>query len=139
MAVPAMSSALRLRALLLADHIYRDEGSGKYVIAGTFHQVNVATFPTTLVRAIGIFVSLSGLTGKAALDVELVEVASGDILMRNRSMEVSCDDPDLPVELALEVPPLPLPRAGRYVFRLLVNGAPLGEATVRVRGPEAKG
>jgi len=134
-----MSSELRLQALLLADHIYRDEGSGKYVIAGTFHQVNVATFPTTLVRTVGIFVSLSGLTGKAALDVELVEVASGESLMRTRSMEVSCDHPDQPVELALEVPPLPLPRPGRYVFRLLVNGAPLGEATVLARGPGAKG
>jgi hypothetical protein len=57
--------------------------------------------------------------------------------MHNRAMEIVCADPDRPVELALEVPPLPLPRAGRYLFRLTVNRHLLGEAALWAQGPEA--
>jgi hypothetical protein len=131
-----MRPDLRLRALLVADHIYRDDGSGKYVIAGTFHQLNVPAFPTTFARTVGIFVSLSGLLGKATLDLDFVEAASGEVLLRTRALEVSGEDAEQPVELALEVPPLPLPRAGRYVFRLTVDGTVLGEVAVSVRSPE---
>jgi hypothetical protein len=37
--------------------------------------------------------------------------------------------------LAVEVPPLPLPRAGQYIFRLTVNGNVLGEAALFAQGP----
>jgi hypothetical protein len=130
-----VSAGLTLRALLLADHIYRDEGSGKYVIAGTFHQLNVPGFPTTFARSVGLFVSLSGLTGATTFDLEMVEVATGECLMRAPPIEIACPDPAQDVQLALEVPPMPLPRSGRYAFRLLVNGTCLGEANMRVCGP----
>lgn len=130
-----MSSRLQLGALIVADHIYRDEGSGKYVIAGTFHHLNVPGFPTTFGRSLGIFVSFCGLEGKADLDLDFVEDATGEVLMRTRSMAVSCERPEQPVDLALEVPPLPLPRAGRYVFRLTADGTVLGEAVVFAHSP----
>jgi hypothetical protein len=94
--------------------------------------------PTTFARTVGIFVSFSGLSGKAAIDVDFLDAASGEILMHTRSMEISCEHPEQPVDLALEVPPLPLLRAGRYVFRLTVNGTVLGEAAVAVDGPGGK-
>ncbi len=127
------STKIKLESLLLADHIYRDQGSGKYVIAGTFHQLNVADFPTTFARTIGIFVSVSGLMGKTCIELEFLDASSGEVLVRTQSLEVSCEDPFLPVEFAVEVPPLPLPHAGRYLFRLAAGGAVLGAATVIVR------
>jgi hypothetical protein len=130
---------VRLQALLLADHIYRDEGSGKYVIAGTFYQLNVAAFPITFARTIGVFVSLSGLKGKTSIDLEFVDTSSGEVLMRTQSIEVSCDDPDLPVEFAVEVPPLPLPHAGRYLFRLAADGTVVGAVAVSVGAPGEEG
>lgn len=130
---------IRFQALLLADHIYRDQDSGKYVIAGTFHQLNVAAFPTTFTRTIGIFVSLSGLTGKTAIDIEFLDTSSGEVLMRTQSLEVSCEDPGMPVEFAVEVPPPPLPHAGRYLFRLVANETVLGSAPVSVCAPGKEG
>lgn len=132
-----MTSEPRLGALLLADHIYRDEVSGKHVIAGTFHQLNVAAFPITFARTIGVYLAFRGCAGKATIDLDFVEAASGEILMRSRAMEIVCDDPGRSVELALEVPPLPLPRAGQYLFRLTVNGHVLGEAALWAQGPGA--
>jgi hypothetical protein len=131
-----MTAALRLRALLLADHIYRDEGSGKHVIAGTFHQLNLPAFPTTFGRSIGVFVSFDGVAGRSVIDLDFIAAATGETLMRTRSMETTCDDPSQPIEFAVEVPPLPLPRAGRYLFRLTVNGQVLGEATISAHGPK---
>jgi hypothetical protein len=130
-----VTSQLQLRALLLADHIYRDEGSGKHVIAGTFHQLNLSAFPATFGRSVGVFISFCGVAGKAAVDVAFLEAASGETLMRTGSMEILCDDPRRPVDLAVEVPPLPLPRPGQYIFRLTVNGNVLGEAALFAQGP----
>jgi len=134
-----LPAEVRLQALLLADHIYRDQGSGKYVIAGVFHQLNVAAFPTTFGKTIGVFVSLSGLSGNTGLDLEFLDASSGQVLMRTQSLEVSCEDPDMPVEFAVEVPPLPLPGAGHYLFQLTANGTVLGTAPVFVRAPGDEG
>ena len=124
---------IRLQALLLADHIYCDRGSGKYVIAGTFYQLNVASLPTVFGRTVGVFVSLSGLVGSTSVDLEFIDPADGNVLLCTRSLGISCDDPTSPVEFALEVPPLPLPHAGYYSLRLAANGAVLGSTSVLVR------
>ncbi len=122
----------RLQALLLADHIYCDQGSGKYVIAGIFHQLNVVSFPTTFTRTIGVFVSLSGLTGKTDIDLEFVDASNGEVLICTQSLGISCENPDMTVEFAIEVPPLPLPHEGYYLLRLLVNDTVLGITTMSV-------
>lgn len=119
-----------LQALITADHIYRDAGTGKYVIAGTFHQVNVQEFPATLERTVGVFVSLRGVSGETGLALEFVDAASGDVLMGSRSMTVVAPDAETPVEFAVELPPLPLPHPGRYLIRLACDGSPVGEAPV---------
>jgi hypothetical protein len=131
----SLTAEIRLQAMLLADHIYRDQGTGKYVIAGTFHQLNVAAFPTTFGRTIGIFISLSGLTASTEIEIEFLDAASGEVLMRTQSLKVSCEEPELPVEFSVEVPPLPLPHAGRYLFRLAADGAVLGGTNVSVLTP----
>lgn len=133
---PAPPQQVTLQAILLADTIYRDQGSGKYVLAGTFHQLHVPSLPATFPRTLGLFVSLLGVSGSAGIDIELVDDATGEVLLRTESLEVSNDMPDVPVELALEVPPLSLPHAGRYWFRVTVNGSAVGAAPVHVRTME---
>jgi hypothetical protein len=123
-------SAPTLQALLPADHVYRDEGTGKHVIAGTFHRINVERFPATLERTVGVFISLRGIAGETGLQVDFVDGASGDVLIRSRSLAVNAPDPETPVEFAVELPPLPLPHAGRYLVRLACDGTSLGEAPV---------
>lgn len=112
---------MQVQAFLLADHIYRDEGSGKYVIAGAFYQIHLPSFPTTLNRSIGLFVSLYNFVGTALCSIHFVEAQSGTILMQMSSFELTCPDPYHHVEFAIEIPPLPLPEPGRYAFHLLLN------------------
>jgi hypothetical protein len=129
-----MRMPLKLHAMLLADHVYHDEGSGKYVIAGTFHRLNVPKFPTTLGKTVGVFVSLSGCEGDIDLDLHFVDGRTGDVLLSSQSLAFHCDEPALPVDFALELPPLPLPHSGRYALRLAANGTLLGELPVTAEG-----
>lgn len=121
-----------LQALVPADHIYRDQQTGKYVIAGTFHQVNLASFPATLGRSVGVFVALRGIDGEAALEFELVGPDAEESLLRSHNLRVTSPDPERTVEFAVELPPLPLPVPGRYALRVGVDGTPLGETMLEV-------
>lgn len=127
------SPQLRLQALLLADHVYRDEDTGKHVIAGTFHQIDVGAVPATMSQSIGAFVSLLGVDGPTGIDVRFIERDSGEVLLGPRTLEVAGTDPQLPVEFAVQLPPLPLPRSGRYAVQVSTAGGLLGEAPVAVR------
>ena len=126
-----------LLAFLVADHVYCDQGSNKYVIAGTFHQLNVSAFPSVFHKTIGVFVKLANFSGSAAVTIVFEDQFTGDALMRTQSLMISSTDPECPIEFALEVPPLPLPRPGRYVFKLLVDGAVIGSSAIDVRSLSA--
>ncbi len=136
---PIPADDTRLQALLLADHIYRDQDSGKYVVAGVFHQMNVNKFPSNFSRTIGIFASIYGLTGKAAIDIEFVDLLDEEVLMSTNAMEIFCENPNSPVEFAIEVPPLPLPHPGQYLFRLIANGTLLGSTALNVNPVKEQG
>lgn len=124
---------LCVQALVLADMIYQDRDSGKYVLAGTFHQLNVPSLPCTFSRTIGLFISLLSVQGHTKIDVEFVDEHSDDVLMRTQSLEVVGHDQEAVVDFALEVPYLPLPHEGRYLFRLATDGVVLGTAPLTVQ------
>jgi hypothetical protein len=126
------ANGIRLNALLLADQIYQDKDSGKYVVAGIFHQINVPGFPATLEKSVGLFVSLTGVSNDANVELTFVDPADGTVLMRNRSLRLTWDDADTPVQFALEIPPLPLPHPGQYRLQLAVNGTELGASLLSV-------
>lgn len=123
---------ITVHAMLLADHIYRDESSGKYVIAGVFHQYNALNFPTNFDRNIGIFISLSAFVPKIEARIEFVDVANETVLLRTPVLEILLAESALPVEFALEMPPVPLPHAGFYLYRLVVDDHILSEAALSV-------
>jgi hypothetical protein len=122
-----------LLAFLVADHVYCDQGSNKYIIAGTFHQLNISAFPAVFHKTIGVFIKLANFVGSAGVEIAFEDRSTGEVLLRTRALEIAFEDRDRPVELALEVPPLPLPRPGRYAFKLLVNGNVIGTAAIDVR------
>jgi hypothetical protein len=134
-----MPQPIQLQALILADHIYQDHVTGKYVIAGTFHQLNIAQFPSTFARSIGVFVSFRGVTGHNKLNLAVVDPLDDTVLIQTPTFEFDWTDENRPVELAVEVPPMPLPHAGQYSFRLLVNDTFVAETYIVARLPDNRG
>lgn len=127
---------------MLADAAH-NAGGKLYVLGGGWDVIHVAQFPFQLPQA--------------ALVVKLiVPWTEGD---RNHTFQVDLDDEDgLPVLpqpmtgtftlgrppqavpgddltllMALTIAPLPLPKAGRYVFRLSVEGNELARTSFRAR------
>jgi hypothetical protein len=121
-----------LQAVVLADHLYRDAATGKHVVAGTFHQLNVPEVPAQLPRSIGVFLVLTGLPPSLELELRFTN-GSGEPIMLMDPLRVTGGRGDEPLEIGLEVPPLPLPRVGLYRLEVRGDGELLGAAPVEVR------
>ncbi len=134
-----------LQALLLADHVYQDKGTGKKVIAGVFNQLNLtkpkpappdAAQATTGPRPLSaadasrpgspmVFISLTEVRGVAELELRYVDLSNNGVLLTAK-FPVQSNDPLKTVEAVVPVPPLPVPHPGVYALELLHEDEPLG-------------
>lgn len=122
----------RLLALLLADHVYRDQETGKHVVAGTFNQLEAPTLPVRFTGPVTLFASVADVLEPTTFELRFLELATGEDLLGPREVELGPEASGLAIEFAVVLPPLPLPRAGRYAFRLSSPVATLGEAPLDV-------
>ena len=132
------SDDLSLQALLLVDHIYRDRGSGKFILAGVFQRVFAPEFPTNFGRTVGIYLSILGLDGQAEIEIRFIDPEDGKVWMRRQGIPISSQTPGLPVELAVEVPHMPLPHAGTFLFQVWSGEMKLGEIPLIVEKVETQ-
>lgn len=95
---------IKLLAMLLADNIYHDQSSGKFVVAGIFHQINANDVPFVFNRTPGIFISLAGLKGKHNVTFEFSEKESKKVLLKSDSLEINFFEDNIPFDFALELP-----------------------------------
>ena len=135
-----------LQALLLADRIYQDTATRKYVIAGTFNKVifkRDGAKPRTIVegdqtKAIvpggvqagspSAYISLTEIRGAVDCILQFVSLASDEAVFQC-SFKIECADPLQTVELTLPMPSLPH-KAGMYALELLCNNEPIGSHRV---------
>jgi hypothetical protein len=136
-----------LQAILLAEHVYQDRSTGKFVIAGTFNRIRVtpnSTIPELQstsagpVRAPGmtagsptVYLSVTGIHGEAQLELRYTDLVDDSILFKC-DLGVVAKDPLATAEIGLPLPPLPTPHAGTYALELLWNGEILGSHRVAV-------
>jgi hypothetical protein len=107
-------------AFVLADAVYQDRESGKYVIAGTFSRLVAGPLPRALDRTVAIYSSLTGVVGVVRVELQY-ETEAGESLARSSPLTVTCTDARAVIELGVPVPSLPLPAAGAYRMVLLVD------------------
>jgi len=121
-----------LQALILADHVYTDRGTGKNVIAGTFNQLWANQFPSKLGRSAWAFFCLTDLKGKVVLSLKYINLSNNEVLMQLDGIEATCKSPLQSVEYAVELPPIPMPDVGAYAFELYAGTEMLGALRVNV-------
>lgn len=119
-----------LQALVLADHVYIDQKTGKKVIAGTFNHFVADEFPTAITRPKFAFLSLTDIRGKIAVALELLDLSSDHVVLRIEGLEVEANDPLETVEMVVEIPQIPLPHAGVYAFEAKVDDAVIGSLRI---------
>ncbi len=148
-----------LQALLVADHVYRDATTGKYVVAGVFHSIRLTNQPTRTIDAspgaapmtlipvpLGghragspfCYLSLTEVRGEQHFVLRYVDLSSDKPLFQT-SFGIKCDDPVATCEMAFPLPSLPAERAGTFALEMLWNDEPLGLHRITVEHSENKG
>ncbi len=138
-----------LQAMVLADHIYRDADTGKFLIIGTFGNFFVRPAPqqppaepdpdiegkqrtaapadVSQAGSPYLYLALTGIHGKQALQLQFVALGDSSVSLKGE-IEVESGDPLLLVEFSVPLPPL-LPlikKPGAYSLDLLHEGEILG-------------
>jgi hypothetical protein len=108
-------------ALVIADAIWIDPGSGKKTILGTFSAIYGREFPLTL-NVLGVYASLTDARGKATLGLRLVDVDELRDPVWQQDFPVEFVDPISVMEVAVNTPDVVFPESGEYRLQLLIDG-----------------
>jgi hypothetical protein len=140
-----------LQALLVADHVYRDEVTGKHVIAGVFHRIHLIsqplqqteTTPEGEITRLPInrgghragspfaYMSLTAVRGEQPFVLRYVYL-DDDQLVFQTSFKIKSDDPLGTCEAAFPLPDLPAEAPGTFALELLWNDEPLGSHKIAI-------
>ena len=144
-----------LQAMVLADHVYRDAETGKFLIIGTFGSVIIKqtahtelesgkteiegetkTVPMSSVSSAGtpyLYLALTSVHGKTPLRLRYLDLSDSSVSLEG-NIEVESNNPLALAEFSLPLPSLVRP-PGLYSLDLLYDGEILGSWRVTV-GPE---
>lgn len=122
-----------VRAMVLCDHLYRDQGTGKFVIAGTFTSIASPKFPLVH-QTCFLYANLTDFSGPAAVIFRLVDLADGSTVGESGTVKFTVQDRLKPFELPVRLPPLVLPHPGFYSIDLLWGEARAPLASWKLEG-----
>lgn len=133
-----------LQSILIADKVYIDEQSKKYIIAGVFRvlyfipQEKVKAHHERMksegkLRIPGgmqpgspyVYINVTEVHGRQSLELRYVDLHDDQVYFHT-SLEVKADNPLTNVELALGMPVLPTPHEGFFALELYWNNELLG-------------
>lgn len=139
-----------LQALLVADHVYVDQATGKKIVAGIFHrlcfqkqenppQVQQQGGQVTIQIGPGgqqagspfCYISLTEVHGEQAFELRYVDLANDRVLLAT-GFTTKSDSPLKTIEVVLPLPRLPVPAAGAFALELLCNNEPIGSHRIIV-------
>jgi hypothetical protein len=136
-----------LQAMVLADHVYQDRLTGKFIICGTFSTILFGPSPNTepsaasqnvaagLVSRAGspyLYLALAEVHGDVQLSLRFVDLSDASVLIQAEII-VASNDPVAVAEYILPMPPLPAERIGNYSLDLLYDEELLGSWRIAVR------
>lgn len=118
-------------ALVVADHVYRDDVSRKYHILGTRHWLASPDFPFTHPRLAAYVVLVNG-RGDTFLQVRLVDVDEDQEPIRVEETMVNFPTPLAVREVVFLLDDLVIPEPGEYRLQLYGNDQFLRERRIFV-------
>jgi len=124
-----------VRAILLADEVYQDLHTGKFIIAGTFDQIFVPEFPGTHAST-SLYINLGDFHGSHELAVRLVRLEDGFEMGRSGVIQIQQEDRARHEEFKVQLPPMEFERAGPYAIEVMWDDSLLGECRIQVAQDE---
>lgn len=122
-----------VHAMLLCDHVYYDEASGRHTLLGVFDSIRHPGHPAELTAAV-VLLSLTNIRGAYTIDLAWLRGDTEEELARVTLNAVTVTDPLARLNVEIETGGLPLPVPGRYILRLHVNRRHLHDSAIMVDG-----
>ena len=120
-----------LKALVLADHLYRDARTGKWIIAGTFTQVMGIKLPIELTSS-WVYLSLTDFRGQCQVELEINYDPENRVLARTKPISVQTESPLQTAEVSIPLPKIAFKMPGAYSINVLHDGEILGSHRITV-------
>lgn len=114
-----------LIAALICDVAVADPSTGKKNLIGIFDRVNVGKFPAQ--QSMSLYLRMTDAEGYYPLEIEYVYVNTGEVLGKVVG-EMEAKDRTLSSDVYIPLQSVPIPKAGRYEFRVKANNMFLGNA-----------
>jgi hypothetical protein len=129
--MPSEPPPPQVLALLVADHVHRDDISGKLFILGTRSGINAAAFPFHH-PGLAVYAALTEGRGETEIQVRLIDVDEEREPVFAIDTRVAFSDPIVEMEVAFLVEDLIFPEPGDYRAQLLAGGQVLAERRIRL-------
>ena len=120
-----------LKALVLADHVYQDLRTKKWIIAGTFNQIRGTKLPI-VTSASYVYLALTDFRGPCEILLEIQFDQTNQVLARTQSLKFESEDPLQTTEIVLTLPGMQLSRAGTYSVNVLWRDEIIGSHRIAV-------
>lgn len=125
-----------LLSVLICDSVIVDAQSQKKTLVGLFDLIAVSQVP--FMQKVGFYAKLTDLEGTYTFGIRLVQLAEEEqLLIEGTAGPYEVMDRLSSIEIALNLPPVPVPEYGRYEFQFFANDVYIGRATMNVVRPEA--
>ena len=131
-----------LVAALVCDVAVADPSTGKKTLIGIFDRIVVKQFPTS--RQMAVYLKVTDAIGTYNLSIKYVRTETDEVLGEVKG-QLGASDPRRSQDLSVQLPPVPIPAAGRYEFRVFADSVYIGAAFVdaveraAVEKPKVKG
>jgi len=119
-------------ALVVCDSVHIDPITGKYVLLGTFTEIESPDFPFVFPK-MAIYVALTDGRGRLSVTIRLVDVDEEREPLWSDTQEVDSDDPRKVTELAIEALDTPFEESGIYRLQLLISDVTIMERSIELR------
>jgi hypothetical protein len=118
--MPVEQQPPEVLALVIADHVHRDDSTGKFFILGTRASVSAVAFPFTC-TSLAVYACMIDGRGETPLRLRLIDVEEAREPVLVFETTVNFLDPTEEVEIAFRLVDLVFPEPGD--FRLQLYGA----------------
>src|SRR5206468_1189132 len=119
-------------ALIVADHITRDLGTGKLSVHGIFNAIGAFSFPWRHPSIMVYGALTDGRLGKTPIVLRLVDAEEERPPVAEATAEIEFPDPFAIVEFVLPMNGVLFPEPGEYRLQLHGAGTPLLERRIMV-------
>ena len=121
-----------VHSILICDLVLKEAGTNKHSAIGIFTDVFTTKFPMML-NPLAVYICLSDALGVYDLGVELVDLNEDKVLGRVQGLKLQSQDKLASHDFGIRFANMVFQKPGKYEFRLLADGRPLGGKTLRIR------